>query len=309
MQSLPQAACQAVFRGITRTGAMSLRHAAACFPNLILKAVDVHRALNHLRLPALHFQCHRLGMLEIRQENTALGANDAGVARKLLPDGLDRLCHAAAGIGQHKAAVIIGAVLVDVHLFGLHLLRVLSGEDAQKAQIVDADIQQRTAAQTGIKLAVLPGTGGHKAVLTGDLLQFSDGASRKELAQAVVQRQQPDPERLHEEAVLFLCQTVQLPCLFRVDGKGLFAQNVLALLQTEFAVFVMQGVGSGNIDGLHLRVGGKGFVGVVAARDAVLLCKCLCAFQMPGAHGNKLLPFCAHLFHRRCKFFGNGAGG
>ena len=31
--------------------------------------------------------------------------------------------------------------------------------------------------------------------------------------------------------MLFLRQTVQLPCLFRADGKGLFAQNVLALLQ------------------------------------------------------------------------------
>jgi len=92
-----------------------------------------------------------------------------------------------------------------VDLFGLHLLRVLSGQDAQKTQIVDADIQQRTAAQTGIKLAVLSGTGGNKAVLTGDLLQFSDGASSKDLAQAVVQRQQPDPERLHEKEVFFLC--------------------------------------------------------------------------------------------------------
>ena len=220
-------------------------------------------------------------MLEIRQENTALGAKDAGIALQLLPDGLDRLCLAAAGVGQHKAAVIVGAVLVDVHLFGLHLLRVLSGEDAQKAQIVDADIQQRTAAQTGIKLAVLPGTGGNKAVLTGDLLQFPDSARRKDLAQTVVQRQQPDPERLHEEAVLFLCQTVQLLRLLRADGKGLFAQNVLALLQAELAVFVMQGVGGGNIDGLHLRVGGKGFVGVIAAGDAVLLRKRLCAFHVP----------------------------
>ena len=159
--------------------------------------------------------------------------------------------------------------------------RVLSGEDAKKAQIVDADIQQRTAAQTGIKLAVLPGTGGNKAVLAGDLLQFSDGARRKDLAQAVVQRQQPDPERLHEKAVLFLCQTVQLLCLLRADGKGLFAQNVLALLQAELAVFVMQGVGGGNVDSLHLRICGKGFVGVIAAGDAVLLCKRLCAFQMP----------------------------
>ena len=99
-----------------------------------------------------------------------------------------------AGVGQRKAAVIVGAVLVDVDLSGFHLLRVLSGEDAQKAQIVDADIQQRTAAQTGIKFAVLPGAGGHKAVLAGDLLQLPDGASRKDLAQAVVQRQQPDPD-------------------------------------------------------------------------------------------------------------------
>ena len=83
---------------------------------------------------------------------------------------------------------------------------------------------------------------------------------------------------------------------------------MLALLQTELAVFVVQGVGGGDIDGLHLRVGGKGFVGVIAAGDAVLLCKRLCAFQMPRPHGNKLLPFCTHLFHRRRKLFGNGAG-
>ena len=31
-------------------------------------------------------------------------------------------------------------------------------------------------------------------------------------------------------------------------------------------------------------------IGVIAAGDAVLLCKGLCAFQMPRAHGNKLLP-------------------
>ena len=73
--------------------------------------------------------------------------------------------------------------------------------------------------------------------------------------------------------MLFLRQTVQLPCLLRADGKGLFAQNMLALLQAELAVFVMQGVGGGDIDGLHLRVSGKGFVGVIAAGDAVLLRK------------------------------------
>ena len=81
--------------------------------------------------------------------------------------------------------------------------------------------------------------------------------------------------------MLFLCQTVQLLRLLRADGKGLFAQNMLALLQAELAVFVVQGVGGGDIDGLHLWVGGKGFVGVIAAGDAVLLRKRLCAFHVP----------------------------
>ena len=68
----------------------------------------------------------------------------------------------------------------------------------------------------------------------------------------LVQRQQPDPERLHEKEVLFLRQTVQLLRLFRGDGKGLFAQNVLALLPAELAVFVVQGVGA--VSYTHLDV-------------------------------------------------------
>ena len=52
---------------------------------------------------------------------------------------------------------------------------------------------------------------------------------------------------------------------------------MLTLLQAELAVFVVQGVGGSDIDGLYLRVGGKGFVRVIAAGDAVLLRKRLCA--------------------------------
>ena len=110
-----------------------------------------------------------------------------------------------------------------------------------------------------------------------------DGASRKDLAQAVVQRQQPDPERLHEKEVLFLCQTIQLLRLFRADGKGLFAQNVLALLQAELAVFVVQGVGGGDIDQLNVRVGQHGVIVGVDLRDAELLCQRLAGGLLPGA--------------------------
>ena len=66
----------------------------------------------------------------------SLGTNDTGIALQLLPDGLNRLRPAAAGVGQRKAAVIVGAVLVDVDLFGFHLLRVLSGEDALRSPVI-----------------------------------------------------------------------------------------------------------------------------------------------------------------------------
>ena len=105
---------KAIMRGVAVAAGAPQLDAAACFPDLVLKAVDVHRAADDLRLFALHFQRHGLGVLKIRQENTALGANDTGIALQLLPDGLDRLRLAAAGVGQRKAAVIVGAVLVDV---------------------------------------------------------------------------------------------------------------------------------------------------------------------------------------------------
>ena len=89
---------KAVLRGVAVAAGTPQLDAAACFPDLILKAVDVHWAADDLWLFALHFQRQGLGVLEIRQENTALGAKDAGIALQLLPDGLDRLCLAAAGV-------------------------------------------------------------------------------------------------------------------------------------------------------------------------------------------------------------------
>ena len=62
---------KAILRGVVVAAGAPQLDAAACFPDLILKAVDVHRAADDLRLFALHFQRHGLGVLEIRQENTA----------------------------------------------------------------------------------------------------------------------------------------------------------------------------------------------------------------------------------------------
>ena len=52
---------KAVLRGVAVAAGTSLLDATACFPDLILKAVDVHRAADDLRLFALHFQRHGAG--------------------------------------------------------------------------------------------------------------------------------------------------------------------------------------------------------------------------------------------------------
>ena len=56
---------KAVLRGVAVAAGTPQLDAAACFPDLILKAVDFHRAADDLRLFALHFQRHGLGVLAI----------------------------------------------------------------------------------------------------------------------------------------------------------------------------------------------------------------------------------------------------
>ena len=91
---------KAVLRGVAVAAGAPQLDAAACFPDLILKAVDVHRAADDLRLFALHFQRHGLGVLEIRQKDSALGANDTGISLQLLPDGIDALGVLVGADGQ-----------------------------------------------------------------------------------------------------------------------------------------------------------------------------------------------------------------
>ena len=63
---------KAVLRGVAVAAGAPHFYAAACFPDLILKAIDIHRAADDLRLFALHYQRHGLGVLEIRQKDAAL---------------------------------------------------------------------------------------------------------------------------------------------------------------------------------------------------------------------------------------------
>ena len=66
-----------------------------------------------------------------------------------------------------------------------------------------------------------------------------------------------------------------------IDGKRLFAQDMLAVFQAKLTVLVVHGVGRGNIDRLHLRVSGKSFIRAIVTRNRILQRKSLRAVQMP----------------------------
>ena len=51
-----------------------------------------------------------------------------------------------------------------------------------------------------------------------------------------------------------------------IDGEGFFAQDGLAAVEAEQGVFPVQRVGRGDVDGVHIRVGGQRLIRAVAAR-------------------------------------------
>ena len=70
----------------------------------------------------------------------------------------------------------------------------------------------------------------------------------------------------------------------------------------------MQGVGRGNVDGIHGGILGKLFIAGVPVRDVVLRCKGFGAFGPAGTDRGKALAFGGHRVDC-CGKFDNGAGG
>ena len=83
---------------------------------------------------------------------------------------------------------------------------------------------------------------------------------------------------------------------------------MLAVLQAEPAVFVMQGVGRSNVDGIYGGIGGKLFIAGVPVRDVVLRRKGFGTFGPAGADCGKPLALGSHRIDCCGKFVGNGAG-
>ena len=139
-------------------------------------------------------------------------------------------------------------------------------------------------------------------------MQRTDRPIRQHLLQFGIQRQKANPECFHDKKLLFFRQGIQLFGLLCIDGERLFAQNMLAVLQAELAVFVMQGVGRSNVDGIYGGIGGKLFIAGVPVRNVVLRRKGFGTFGPAGADCGKPLALGSHRIDCCGKFVGNGAG-
>ena len=243
-------------------------------------------------------------MLEVGQDDAALGAFQHGAALQLLPDGLHRLGLAAVPPAQAQPAVVVGAILGEVDLLRLDLVR-----DAQrhleKSQVVHADIQQRATAQLRTELPLPPGALGHKSVLAGPLPHFPNDAAGQHPPQLGIQRQKADPQRLHQKQPLFGGHGVELPGLVRRQGERLLTQHVLAVFQAQPHILRVQAVGSCDVDRFHLRVRSQRLIRAVGVGNAVRRPKGRRTFGPPRSRRRQDLPFPLHLFQGGCKFLGD----
>jgi len=83
---------------------------------------------------------------------------------------------------------------------------------------------------------------------------FADLALLNELAHLDTDREVACPHSLHKEEVLLAGSFAQNLGLGCVDSEGLFAQDILARLQTQHHILIVVRVGSSNIDDVDIGI-------------------------------------------------------
>lgn len=78
------------------------------------------------------------------------------------------------------------------------------------------------------------------------------------------QREEPRPDRFHQEQLLFPGRLHQFLRLRRIDREGLLAQHVLARQEAQHGVLVMVGMRGGDVDDVDVWVFDEVFVGAVS---------------------------------------------
>ena len=172
------------------------------------------------------------------------------------------------------------------------------GDDAldrtedQGAQLhrIDPEVEQGAPAERRGEVPVVGVDGPAEPEVGLDQEGVADPPLADDLDQRPVGRQEPAPDRLHEEqppAAGLLCHPCRLP---GVERERLLAQDVLARTEEVERVLLMARVGCGDVDHIDVGVGRERFVVAVPGRDVEAVPEDLGAFGRARGDGRDGAP-------------------
>jgi len=106
--------------------------------------------------------------------------------------------------------------------------------------------------------------------------------------QTVHQRKEPRPHALHQEQAPPARDPNDPPSLGGVDGEGLLAEHAFSRQEAEFDVLRVERVGRGDVDDIHVRVGGEFLVARVRTGEAVGFGETVGGVLRAGPDGQRL---------------------
>ncbi len=172
------------------------------------------------------------------------------------------------------------------------------GDDAldraedERAQLhgVDPEVEQRAAAELAGEVPVLGRDWTAEPEICLDQERLADATLADEIHQRTVGRQEPAPDRLHQEqspAPRLLCHARRLP---GVERERLLAQDVLPGPEGVEGVRLVARVRSGDVDDVHVRIGRQRVVVAVPGRNGEAVAEGLGPFGRTRGHGDDGAP-------------------
>ena len=196
--------------------------------------------------------------------------------------------HGSRELGHLAVSVADGDILLGVQAFvcigavGIDPGDVIPKDHGGKVEQTYAGIHERTAAQRRFD---------HPAYLAYVVAQigiehggFPDGPLPDHTQDLLIKRQEADPHGFGAEQLLLPGQGKELLRLSCVQGKGLFAKDVLPMLQRQLYIVIVLRVGRCDVDQVRFRIGDRFLIRPVGLLKVIFLGKLFGPFIVPGSH-------------------------
>ena len=96
-----------------------------------------------------------------------------------------------------------------------------------------------------------------------------------DLQKLFIERQEPNPESLHDEETFFFCYFIELLRVVGVGRKRLLAEDVFTCVQAKKRIFKMKIARRRDVDGLDFGIRGQFLVGAVGLGNVMFIGKFL----------------------------------